>query len=140
MAEKYTREQLFKLYEKLPDELKDAILSEGTADSIESVCKRNNIEGENISKVAEYTGRVLLGVLPPDEFQKTLEKEVKLKKEVAKKVAREINRFIFFPVKSSLEEIYKIEIAPPARPKVTPPPEVAPKKERKPDVYREPIE
>jgi hypothetical protein len=49
---------------------------------------------------------------------------------------------IFYPLRTHLEEIYKIEIAPPARAtKITPPP----KAEEKPtppktDIYREPIE
>jgi hypothetical protein len=65
-------------------------------------------------------------------------------------VAQEINRYIFYPVKTSLEEIYKIPVVPPpAGPKVTPPAEVPPPpkpSEEKPevppakDIYREPIE
>ena len=72
------------------------------------------------------------------------------KKEVAKKVAQEINRFVFYPVRPALEQIQKIEIAPaPAIPKVIPPKpaEVIPEKEKpvekkpsKVDIYREPIE
>ena len=152
----YTKEQFWKLYEKLPEELKDAIFSEETANNISSVCERNKVEIEKVSEVARYTGRVLLGVLPPDEFQKTLEKKVGFKKEIAKKVAQEINRFILFPVKESLAALYKTEIAPPAGgPAVPPsakpsphlrnkrelgkPSEAAPPKEtpEKPDVYRE---
>jgi len=141
MAE-YTKEQFWKLYEKLPEELKDSIFSEETAENIGNICERNKVEGEKISGVAKYTGRVLLGVLPPDEFQTTLEKEVRLKKEVAKKVGQEINRFIFYPVKSSLEELYRVEIAPAAPPTVETP-EVKPTPEvetEEPDVYREPVE
>lgn len=146
----YTQEQFWKLYEKLPQELKDVIFSEETANNIGDVCERNNIEDEKISEVTLYAGRVLLGILPPDEFQKTLEKEMKLKKEIAKKVAQEINRFIFFPVKESLAMLYKIEIAPstgpPTKPPTGPPPtkplEAAPLEEKseRSDVYREPIE
>lgn len=139
MLKEYTREQLWKLYEKLPGELKEAIFSVGTADGIWDVCEKNEVE--EVSKVAKYAGYVLMGVLPPDEFQKTLEKEVKLKKDRAKKVSREINRFIFYPVKTSLEEIYKAPITPPpAGLKVTPPPEEKPKVPPRKDVYREPPE
>jgi hypothetical protein len=144
MAKEYTQEQLWKLYQKLPDELKEAIFSSETADDIYDICLRNGIEDDRISEIARYTGRVLLGILPLDEFQKTLEKEIKLEEDKAKKVAREIDRFIFYPVKTSLEEIYKIEIAPPAKPKVTPPPKPPEEKPKAPpkeeDVYREPIE
>ena len=148
MAKEYTPEQLRKLYEKLPKELQEALFSWGTIDSLYDICEKNEItKSAQISEIARCTGWVLLGILPPDEFQGALEKKVKLKKEVAKKVAREINRFIFYPVKSSLEEIYKVPITPPpAGPKVTLPPEATAPSEEKPttppakDVYREQIE
>lgn len=139
MSKEYTQEQLWKLYEKLPGELKEAIFSVGTADGIYDICERNGVE--EISEVAKYTGWVLFGVLSPDEFQKTLEKEIELKKDKAKKVAREINRFIFYPVKTSLEEIYKTPLTPPpAGIEVAPPPEEKPKAPPRDDVYREPVE
>ena len=139
MPKEYSKEEFWKLYEKLSPELKEAIFSEETADRIEDICLRNEVEDERISEIARYTGRVLLGVLPPDEFQEVLEKELKIEKDKAKRVAREINRFIFYPVKSSLEELYKIEIAPPAKPKVAPLPEEKPEAPSLKDIYREPI-
>jgi len=146
MPQKYTSEQFWKLYEKLPQELKDALFAEETGNNIYDTCKRNGIE-ENLEEVVEYVGQVLVGVLPPDEFQETLEKEMGIEKDLAKKVAQEINRFIFYPVKPLLEELYKTEIAPPAKPtKITPPPEATappeeiPKAPPREDVYREPIE
>jgi len=134
MEKEYTKEELWKIYEKLPEELKEAIFSGETAENIFNICTRYGIEeGEKISKVAKYVGRVLMGLLPPNEFQETLERELNLEKEVAKGIGREIEMLIFYPVRTHLEEIYKIEIAQPARPtKVTPPPRT--------DIYREPIE
>jgi hypothetical protein len=144
MPAEYSSEQIWKLYEKLPQELKEAIFSEETAKNIEEICERNGIEGDLISEIARYTGRVLLGILPPNEFQETLEKELKLEKEVAKKVSQDIDRFIFYSVKASLGELYKIEIATPATMRVASP-EVAPQKEKpkvppKADTYRETLE
>ena len=153
MPEKYIREQFWKIYKKLPQELKDALFAEETGNAIYDVCKRNDILNK-LDGIVELVGKVLMGFLSPDEFQETLEKELKLKKEVAKKVSREINWSIFYPVRTELEKLYKIEIAPPAKMKITPPPEiletkeVAPpekpeEKEKKPpiqDIYREPIE
>jgi len=140
MPKKYTSEQFWKLYEKLPQELKDALFAEETGNNIYDICKRNEIE-ENLEQIVDYVGQVLVGVLPPEELQGVLEKELKLEKEIAKKVAQEINRFIFYPVKSSLEELYKIEIAPSAKPTgITPPPEEKPSAPSGLDVYREPIE
>lgn len=143
---KYTSEELWKLYEKIPQELKEAIFSEKTSEIIWDICLRNEVEDERISEIALYTGRVLLGILPPDEFQKTLEKEINIQKEVAKNIALEINRFIFYPVKPELEQLYTTEITPLAKPtEVTPPkeekkPELKSEEISKEDVYREPIE
>lgn len=146
MPKEYSREELWKLYEKLPKELKEAIFAEETANAIYDICTRNEIEDDRISEIARYTGRVLMGILPPDEFQETLEKELKLEKEVAKRVAREIFRFIFYPVRPALEELYKTEIGPTTKPieaipgpKVRIPIEKKPKEEQR-DIYREPIE
>jgi len=141
MPREYTKEQLWKLYEKLPEELKEAVFAEETANNIDDICTRNGIEDNRISEIARYTGRVLMGVLPPEDFQETLEKELKLEKDLAKKVSQEINRFIFYPVKASLEELHKIEIAPPAKPTgITPPPEEKPPVPPGEDIYRESIE
>jgi hypothetical protein len=141
MEREYTKEELWKIFEKLPDELKEAIFSGETAENIFNICTRNGIEDERMSKVAKYVGRVLMGLLPPNEFEEILEKEVGIGKEAAKSIRRDVEMLIFYPVRKQLEEIYKIEISPPAKPKITP----SPSFEKKPtppkkDIYREPIE
>jgi len=75
MPKKYTSEQFWQLYKKLPQELKDALFAEETGNNIYEICKRNEIE-ENLEEIVDYVGQVLLGVLPPEDFQKTLEKEL----------------------------------------------------------------
>lgn len=139
----YRQKQLWKLYEKLPEELKQAIFSEETADNIYDVCTKEGIEDNRISEIARYTGWVLLGLLVPDEFQKTLEEKVKLKEGVAEKIASGINRFVFRSVKESLSSLYKIEIAPLSEvvERLEPlKPGAAIKESPKKDIYREPIE
>ncbi len=112
MAEKYTKEQLWKLFEKLPEGLKDAIFAEKTADDIYDICKRNEVEEKKIPEVARLTGNVLLGILPLNDLQKSLEKEIGLESEVAKRVFYQISRFVFFPIKKQLAEIHNLEIIP----------------------------
>ena len=75
----YPKEQIWKIYEKLPDELKDAIFSHDTAENISNICEKNKItNSEKISQIARLTGDVLLGLLIPNELQESLEKELKL--------------------------------------------------------------
>lgn len=136
MIKEYNNEQLQKLYQNLPEELQEAIFSVETADSIWDISGRYDIE--KISIIAKRVGNVLVGALPPEELQEVLEKELNIGVETAKKIVREINRFIFLPVRPFLEKLYSTEITtsekPVARAKVVE--EGGPKE----DVYREPIE
>jgi len=106
MQKKLTPEQFKELYQKLPEELQDALFDEKTGNNTFEICQRNNIENY-LDDVAYFIKQTLIGFLPPEDFQETLEKELNIKNEVAKVVTREINRFIFFPLKSFLEELYK---------------------------------
>ena len=111
MAKLYTKEQFWKIYQKLPQELKDALFAEETGDNIYETCKRNDIE-ESLGTIVDYVGAVLIGLLPPEDFQEVLEKELTITKDKAKRITQEINRLIFYPVKSDLEQLYRPEITP----------------------------
>jgi hypothetical protein len=106
MLEQYTKDQLWAIYNKLPQPLKEAVFSAENADHIYNTCERHNVEA--ISQVASYVGFVLMGLLLPSQFEKTLVSEVKLKKPIAQQVAADINRFVFYPVKEELEELHRI--------------------------------
>lgn len=141
----YPKEQLQDLYKSLPKDLQRALYSEENARNNYDICTKNGVTDEDaIFEVAKNTGYVLLGLLPPNELQEVLEKELKLEENKAEQIASEIARFILLPVKNSLETLYKIEIKPGIKPKVAPLPEGTPppaeKKPKKRDIYREPIE
>ncbi len=144
----YTKKQLWKLYEKLPSTLKEAIFSQDTADDIYHICERYDVL-DKVSEMAKYVGRILLGLLPPDEFQGVLENELKIEKEKAKKINHEIHRFILFSVSGDLEKIYQKEVKPtPFDTQTSSEKKEVPEttlseykdKESKGDKYREPIE
>lgn len=143
MPKEYTKEEWWKLYEMLPDELKRALFSADNAQSFSEICKRYEIL-DKTAEIAKYIGRVFLGVLPVDEFKAILREELKFDEKLAKEVFHDINRFIFFPVKGSLTALY--ETGAPGTPEASQAPgtpDVArPKKpaSTQEDVYREPIE
>ncbi len=149
MPEDYPKEELQKIYEALPQDLKEALFSEKTADDIHNVCVENGLEEKNL-ELAKYIGYVLLGLLSPDEFEKTLKEKLTIADELALKISQEITRLVFFPLKTSLEPLYKIKMAPPPPREMTEPSkevtkeeipmEQAPKKRVGKDVYRELIE
>lgn len=143
MIPRYPKDQIWKIYNQLPEELKDMIFAEETAESIAQACEAAEIKDEKVIKeIARLTGHVLLGLFPPDEFQLTLREEFGLDQRTARKIAFRIYRFIFFPVKAALGNLYEMEIlAPvPVGPiEIGKPTKVETKKEDNNDSYREPI-
>lgn len=108
MFNKYNRQQLYDLYIKLPKEIKDTVSSDATNNDIDRICERNGITNEGVGIISDLIRDVLYGILPLDNFSEELEKEIRLERGQAKKLAQEINRFIFYPIKTALEELNKI--------------------------------
>jgi len=138
----YTQQEMWDIYEKLPEDLQQAVWSPETAEHVRNACKRSSVEQDKIPQVAKFTGRVLMGLLTPEEFKIRLKEEVELSEEVIQNVFRGINRFVFMPVRETLSALYGIEIEPTKKPR-----EVEgvkgkeqPKKASGADKYREPIE
>lgn len=99
-----TSQEFWKLYETLPQELKDASFSEETGDIIYAACERNEVMA-SLPVIVDAVGEVLLGILPPEEFEKRLV-DIKIPPEKAKKIAREISRFLFVPNQQAIAALH----------------------------------
>ncbi len=108
LMKQYTEEELSSIYEKLPEKLKEALFSTATSRNILNSCKRNDIPDEKIGDVAEVIGYVLLGLLPPEELEVSISQKTGIASEVSKDIVREITRFILFPLKDDLIELYSM--------------------------------
>lgn len=150
MPQQYSQEELQKLFDLLPDELKSVILSAETGERIRTICQRYQLHEAEISILAALVGDILMGLLPPQMFIKILIEKHGLDEETAESIFREVNRFILFPVKNFLAEFYpEIRFIPggriePLKPTPTLPEsevkKIEEKEEPKEDIYREPIE
>lgn len=146
MLKQYTKEQLEQIYQKLPEELQEALFSLETAENIGQVCENYGILDARVSEVAKYAGHVLMGLTLPQEFSGTLETDVKLSKTLADTIARDINRLVFYPVKPALEQLHRMEIevtakiVTPKPPQETEEPQESPEEQKGDDTYREPLE
>lgn len=105
----YTKEQFWKLYETLPKEIQNTLWSEEVGENIYEICVKNGVKKLH-AEILHLCVAVLIGLLLPQEFEKELQKRLRIKKDVAQKIARQINRFIFYSVKPELEQLYRIEI------------------------------
>ena len=141
MAE-YTQQQTDKALENLPEELSEALFSTETAQHIWDIREKYKLEDERAADIPRYVGYVLMGLLSPQEFQQTLQKEIGLSKKTAEQVGREISRFVFYPVKPALEQLHSIQTETTAK-KTTPTQgerQEQPSEESSgPDLYREEI-
>ena len=100
----YNQEEMWKIYEKLPEELKEAVFSAENAEHTFSICERHGID--ECSKVASLIGLVLMGVMLPRDFETALVKDLGVDSDTAQRVTQEVNRFIFYPVKQELEQLH----------------------------------
>lgn len=133
MYRRYTSKEFWELYETLPDNLQKMLLDEGVGGNVEKICKRYDIENKYFD-ILNLVTQTLLGLLPVEEFKKILIRDVGLSISISEKVSQEIVRFIFFPVKKELVELYGAE---------SPSEEILKKESAaipKKDSYREPIE
>ncbi|MBI2450324.1 MAG: hypothetical protein HYV47_02165 [Candidatus Nealsonbacteria bacterium] len=135
MPKELTDEQLLKILEKLPEDLKTAFFSTDTAEYIANVCEKFDVPGKKVTLIAGAVGDILLKTAPPEEFSKILEKEVGLKKEQAENIARELDFRIFSQVRESLTgALPRTE-----QRKETSAPSAEQPAQKGPDVYREAV-
>ena len=102
-----SKDDLWKIYEMLPESLKQAIVSEDTADAIWNICKICNIKEEDVPKIAKEVGNVLMGLLPPKHFKDKIRSVVELDDDTAKKLDIYISHYIFDPLKDELGQLYE---------------------------------
>jgi len=125
-----SREELWEICKTLTEDLKEAVFSEDTADAIWNISQLHNIK--KTSKLAKLTGQVLMGLLPPQFFKDTIQEELGLDEDTAKKASIEMEHYVFNQVKDELNQLYS-ETETETKKKEKP-------KEKSPDTYRESIE
>jgi len=107
MIESLSDEQFQELFKKLPENLQDAIFAPETGEKIEGICQRGKIMG-SFDFMINGIGDVYLGVLSPNDFFTALQKELGETAGI-KQIVLEINNFLLFPYKDSIEKIYHLQ-------------------------------
>lgn len=139
--QQYSKEEIRKIFDELPKELRGAVLSPDTADSIHKIADRNGIKENDIPDFATLVGDVLMGLLPPDDLPKALSKELNINKEKGNKISQEVTRLILHSVESHLTALYNKTPKPADRNEIKKEPPVAKKTEGpQKDTYREQFE
>jgi len=115
----YTKTELYEKFENLPDEIQEAFLSIDTYNTIKKLADKYTLHVDQSGLLSEEIGLVMLGVTRPENFLSTIQQKLNISLETAGEIVKDINTDIFFPIRSSLEELneggearYRTERAP----------------------------
>ncbi len=103
-----SREQALDRWDTLPDNLREAMFSEVSADILWRACETNHLSEERTQTVAMVAGDVLMGFLHPDpqDVAEEISERARIPKPVGATIAEELYRKIFSPLMRDLVKIY----------------------------------
>lgn len=95
-------------YSELPEDVQKAIFSAESAEIIQKVGQDHKLNVRQIGILADETGLLMLGINPPSDFVKNLNKRLETDKEATQKIAQEINTRIFAKIRESLRKLHDV--------------------------------
>ncbi|MFY9457541.1 MAG: hypothetical protein WAP23_01240 [Candidatus Spechtbacterales bacterium] len=105
LAQQYTKDQVWKKFDALPERVRDTILAPKNLEQIYFIAKENNIL-DKAEYLVRYVDLVLLGIVPITLLRETLEEELRIDEARARKIAMEIRDKIFMQAKDELQKIH----------------------------------
>lgn len=104
-----TNEQILEKYEKLPEDLKEVIFSVEMSETIKKIGEKYGLYVDKIGELGNETGMVMLGLISVKDYIPNLASRLGINKEIAGKIAGEVNAQIFFKVRESLKKLHGID-------------------------------
>jgi len=103
----YTKEQLFELYGKAPEDIQSMIRDENLGPAIQVIGKDHGITPEQALDVEDIVLHTLLGIESHQDFTRRILEKLGISKDTARKIAEDVDENIFLPVKESLNKIHE---------------------------------
>lgn len=110
MQQEYTKDFFWSVYQKLPEDLKEAVFSEKNNEVVNNICINYGLDEEQASLVAKYTGRVLMGLLSLKDFSVTLELELNIDEKTANNMNKDLYLSVFKHYMVSLDKLNDIKM------------------------------
>ncbi|MEK7184731.1 MAG: hypothetical protein AAB683_01170 [Patescibacteria group bacterium] len=101
----YSKEQKLKIYETLPQELKDAITSIELPEKIDSISKKYSLMLDKVSELSDEVVLFMLGLTKQNNFVANISRRLDISNKIAINLSKDINTEIFDPIRSSLQQI-----------------------------------
>ncbi len=99
----FTPEQLENQFRRLPESIKEAITSVESARAVKAVSEKYNLHIDDMGKLADETGLVMLGLTRPYMFPVRLSHALGLPPDKANAIARDIDEKIFSQIQEFLK-------------------------------------
>src|SRR3989344_4653764 len=113
------KEEIMQRYLELPEDVQNALFAKETSDAIVEIGKKHGLTIDKVGELADETGLVMLGIVPPAAFIKNLVRRLGVEQEKARAIAEDTNQKVFSPVRESLKKIHGIQpetVKPPTPP------------------------
>lgn len=101
----YTQEQIKEKFESLPLDVKEAISSVDTTNTILKIGEKYRIQIDELGELVDETGLVMLGFVHPGDFVSGVKKRLNIPQDLAETLVREINNEIFLKIRESIRKI-----------------------------------
>lgn len=93
-------------YHQAPQSIQDALFSEKTNITIETIVKENKLSAAQWGQISLGLAKVLLSELHPRELESYLQKNMQISETVATDIAKELKIKILAPIKEDLKKLY----------------------------------
>ncbi|MDP1629320.1 MAG: hypothetical protein Q8L57_01730 [bacterium] len=101
-----TEEQIEEVYQRLPEDLKNALFSEINALFIRQTAAKFKLPPEKIPNMADAVGLVMMGLLPPQNLDDEIKNTLNIDGQKSRAIAEEINFKVFSPIRIRLRKLY----------------------------------
>jgi len=105
IIQQYTQEQIWGKFDLLNGKLQVILLDPRTVDTLEEIAQNNGVPNKS-GKIVRYATFILGGIIPITLLRETLEQELNISTESARKIATEIRDKIFMGVAEELRKIH----------------------------------
>lgn len=118
---KEKNEEVLRRIKTIHPDLRRAVASSANADKIFEIGKNYNLLVDKMGELASETMYLMLGVTHPDEFVGNLAERLQVDRQTASKIADDINKEIFSPVREHLRGLFNPSASGQATPSPTQP-------------------
>ena len=113
----FPKNRLSAQWDRLPMPLREAMYAPDISDTLWKICSEEHLSDEKTYIVAKIAGFVFMGLLSTDQTAKEIADELGIDIRVATATADAINQQIFAPLRSDIDNVYKLNMGT-AAPKV----------------------